>query len=231
MIRIPSTRLWGDLNGTITLLQLSEGNVKELSKLKGHEHSVRALGWDPKRQLLFSGSFDSTAMIWDIGGKKGVTYDLSAHTKKIKTLVHVENGHKLITSGDDRRIICWDLDVERVETPQWNESDTCELCGVPFFWNVAVKINANRQHHCRHCGKALCDKCCRSRARIPKMGFETDVRVCEECHQSIRSEDLTPLARVYDAKHQVMKMYWDEETKQLIKCGRDRLIKIWKFKG
>eukprot|EP01135_Chromosphaera_perkinsii_P000373 Nk52_evm20s78 gene=Nk52_evmTU20s78 len=225
----------GEFNGTITLLQLSEGNVKELSTLTGHTGSVRGLAWDPKRQLLFSGSFDTSAMIWDIGGKKGVTYDLSAHSKKIKALVYVENGNKLLTSGDDQKVICWDIGADRIETPHWNESDTCELCGTPFFWNVAVKLNANRQHHCRHCGKALCDKCCSQRTRIPKMGFELDVRVCGECFTGMRSEssseDMKPLAKVYHAKHQVMKMWWDEETKQLITCGRDRLIKIWKFKG
>eukprot|EP00126_Sphaerothecum_destruens_P007783 Sdes_comp19987_c0_seq1m12591 len=168
-------------------------------------------------------------MIWDIGGKNGVTYDLSAHTKKIKSIIYIESGRKLLTSGDDQRVICWEMDAARVETPPWNESDTCQLCSAPFFWNISVKFNTNRQHHCRHCGRALCDKCSTQTIRIPKMGFETDVRVCRECYASIKSEDLKPLAKVYDVRQQVMKMVWDQETQQLITCGRDRLIKIWKF--
>ena len=30
-----------------------------------------------QRQWLFSGSFDSLIIVWDIGGKKGTAYELS----------------------------------------------------------------------------------------------------------------------------------------------------------
>ncbi|EEC06626.1 WD-repeat protein, putative [Ixodes scapularis] len=46
-----------------------------------------------------------------------------------------------------------------------------------------------RQHHCRKCGKAVCDKCSSNRSRIPIMGYEFDVRVCDECHVIITDDE------------------------------------------
>ena len=41
--------------------------------------SVRCLAWDMDRQLLFSGSFDQSIIVWDIGGKKGTAFELQGH--------------------------------------------------------------------------------------------------------------------------------------------------------
>jgi WD40 repeat protein len=37
---------------------------------------VSSLSWDPEKKFLYSGSHDKTIICWDIGGQKGVTYDL-----------------------------------------------------------------------------------------------------------------------------------------------------------
>lgn len=41
--------------------------------------SVRALAWDPDKRLLFSGSFDESIIIWDIGGNQGTAFELHGH--------------------------------------------------------------------------------------------------------------------------------------------------------
>lgn len=41
--------------------------------------SVRALAWDPEKRLLFSGSFDESIIIWDIGGQQGTAFELHGH--------------------------------------------------------------------------------------------------------------------------------------------------------
>jgi hypothetical protein len=61
-----------------------------------------------------------------------------------------------------------------------------QICKAPFWWNQNAKWNMNRQHHCRACGRALCDACSMSRSVIPKMGFEKPVRVCQACLNSIQ---------------------------------------------
>ena len=41
--------------------------------------SVRALAWDPENRLLFSGSFDESIIVWDIGGQQGTAFELHGH--------------------------------------------------------------------------------------------------------------------------------------------------------
>ena len=52
-----------------------------------------------------------------------------------------------------------------------------------------------RQHHCRSCGKALCEKCSKLRTTIPEQGFEfIPVRCCLGCYESITDSDRIPFA-------------------------------------
>lgn len=41
--------------------------------------SVRSLAWDAESKLLFSGSFDESIIVWDIGGQKGTALELHGH--------------------------------------------------------------------------------------------------------------------------------------------------------
>lgn len=85
------------------------------------------------------------------------------------------------------------MDAKRRENPQWNESDICEYCKKPFFWNVklmwAMKTVGKRQHHCRHCGSAICDDCSKNRSSIPVLGHEFQVRICNQCLNKISDDE------------------------------------------
>lgn len=45
--------------------------------------SIRSLSWDAKKKRLFSGSFDKSIIIWDIGSNAGISYELYAHLGKV----------------------------------------------------------------------------------------------------------------------------------------------------
>lgn len=82
------------------------------------------------------------------------------------------------------------MNAMRKEVCEWVESDICQTCSRPFFWNLRAMMDQRqigiRQHHCRHCGKAICDKCSSNRINIPIMGFEFDVRVCDACYNQLK---------------------------------------------
>lgn len=221
----------GDYSGQITMLKLDVNGLQVITVLKGHSGSVRSLSWDSERQMLFSGSFDRTIIVWDIGGQQGHAYELQGHTNKVTALRYSTSTKQLISGGEDGVLIFWDMTKQRQETPEWVESDLCQLCGRPFFWNLRAMMDQRqlglRQHHCRHCGKAVCEKCSAGRISIPTMGFESAVRVCEPCYNNLRGRDRPSLATFHDAKHAVVFMTVDESTKKLITIGQDRLIKIW----
>lgn len=126
---------------------------------------------------------------------------------------------------------CLNCAVSYLQTPQWVESDTCQQCNKPFFWNFRMmfdlKTMGMRQHHCRNCGKAVCEACSPSRLTIPLLGFESAVRVCMICYNQLKDEDRPAHAILHNSLHSVSAMDLDETRKRMITVGTDRVVKIW----
>lgn len=221
----------GDQAGQITMLKVENNGATLVTVLKGHTGSVRDLFWAAGPQLLFSGSFDQSVIVWDIGGRRGTAYELQGHNNKVTALQFANNTQQLISGGEDSVLVFWEMNAMRKAAPDWVESDTCQTCTKPFFWNLKAMMDQRtlgiRQHHCRNCGKAVCDKCSTNRINIPIMGFEFDVRVCNPCYQQLSATERPSLASFYDAKHSIIGMDLDIERKRLLTVGQDRIIKIW----
>jgi len=61
--------------------------------------------------------------------------------------------------------------------PPWQPDESASSC-------VGCRNNFslfNRRHHCRHCNQVFCGKCCTKNSTIPKLKYNTPVRVCENC--------------------------------------------------
>uniref|UniRef100_A0A1B6CDK1 FYVE-type domain-containing protein n=1 Tax=Clastoptera arizonana TaxID=38151 RepID=A0A1B6CDK1_9HEMI len=221
----------GDYSGVITMLKLDNTGAQVITSLKGHSGSIRTLAWDAVHQHLYSGSFDQSVIVWDIGGQQGTAYELQGHHNKVTALCYAGMRHQLISGGEDSTVVFWDMTANRKETPEWVECDTCQLCRRPFFWNLRAMMDQKqlgiRQHHCRACGGAVCDRCSAKRDTIPQMGFEFQVRVCDPCHIKLKDIDRTSLAIFHDSKHCIVYMDLDEPRKRLLTVGQDRLIKVW----
>uniref|UniRef100_A0A5G2QEU3 WD repeat and FYVE domain containing 1 n=1 Tax=Sus scrofa TaxID=9823 RepID=A0A5G2QEU3_PIG len=205
----------------ITLLKLEQNTCSVITTLKGHEGGIACLWWEPIQRLLFSGASDNSIIMWDIGGRKGRTLLLQGHQ-----CVAVGVGGERIR-GRAR----WRGSLSYREAPQWLESDSCQKCEQPFFWNIKqmwdTKTLGLRQHHCRKCGQAVCGKCSSKRSSYPVMGFEFQVRVCDSCYDSIKDEDRTSLATFHEGKHNISHMSMDVARGLMVTCGTDRVVKIW----
>ncbi|ROJ25388.1 WD repeat and FYVE domain-containing protein 1 [Anabarilius grahami] len=204
----------GDYSGQITLLKLDEQSCSVITTLKGHEGSVAALYWDPVQRWLFSGASDHSVII-----------------EKVQALRYLPLTHQLVSCSADGGITVWNMETTREEAPQWLESDSCQKCEQPFFWNIKqmwdTKTLGLRQHHCRKCGKAICGKCSSKRSTYPIMGFEFQVRMCDDCYDTIKEEDRTPLATFHEGKHNIAHMDMDPSRGLMVTCGSDRVVKIW----
>lgn len=221
----------GDGSGQITLLKLEQNTCSVISTLKGHEGGIATLWWDPLQRLLFSGASDNSIIMWDIGGRKGRTLLLQGHHDKVQSLCYLHLSRQLISCGADGGIVVWNMDAQRTEAPQWQESDSCQNCKQPFFWNFKqmwdTKCLGLRQHHCRKCGNAICGKCSTKRTSYPVMGFEFQVRVCDDCFNTVKDEDQTSLATFHEGKHNIVHMNLDSARGLMVTCGNDRIVKIW----
>uniref|UniRef100_A0A8C6MLL9 WD repeat and FYVE domain containing 1 n=1 Tax=Nothobranchius furzeri TaxID=105023 RepID=A0A8C6MLL9_NOTFU len=217
----------GDFSGQITLLKLEKQTYSTITTLKGHEG---ALWWDPVQRLLFSGASDHSIIMWDIGGRKGRTLLLQGHHERVQALRYLQFTRQLVSCSADGGIAVWNMDTQREEAPQWLDSDSCQKCEQPFFWNIKqmwdTKTLGLRQHHCRKCGKAVCGKCSSKRSTFPIMGFEFPVRVCDACFDTIKEEDRTPLATFHEGKHNIAHMDMDPSRGLMVTCGSDRIVKV-----
>mmetsp|Transcript_5469 Transcript_5469/g.7105 ORF Transcript_5469/g.7105 Transcript_5469/m.7105 type:complete len:213 (+) Transcript_5469:153-791(+) len=118
------------------------------------------------RKLLI----DFSSYIEELGRSKNGLFKFSIHGK-------TEKGES----------ISWDLKVvDEIEYNQWlaclkksckpiwePNTDECRLCNEPF-----TLINA--QHHCRSCGKCVCENCSPKGKTLPNEGM-LPVRVCNIC--------------------------------------------------
>jgi len=173
--------------------------------------------------------------MWDIGGKKGNCYEMNGHDTKLSCLGLAQEASKLFSVDESGHLVCWDLKAKRSMPPPWRESDRCEICDVPFFWNFKViwdrKTLGVRRHHCRICGSSVCGNCCGNTTVFPAMGFEKPARICKTCHKKMQTYpdqfDLTPLAVQSDLRQGVIDMDLDVKTGKLVSVGYDRNIMIW----
>ncbi|KAL0266833.1 UNVERIFIED_CONTAM: hypothetical protein PYX00_009271 [Menopon gallinae] len=62
-----------------------------------------------------------------------------------------------------------------------NEIKHCHGCK-KFFTPVATK------HHCRNCGEGFCEDCSSHNMPVPKYGWDTPVRVCNNCYNESNNE-------------------------------------------
>jgi len=225
----------GDYSGKFTVCHLSENGVKLINVLKGHNGSIQSLNWDGTQGWLYSGSYDSSVFVWDIGGRRGTVYELNGHRNKVNTVHYVPSAKSLLSTGEDSNLVIWNMSVYRNESADWAESDVCQLCNRPFYWNFKAMYDQKqiglRQHHCRKCGKAVCDSCSTKKCPLPIKGHEFPVRVCENCYINVTEDEKKSLARFYDMKHCVRYMSYDENRKLMLTIGPDHIIKVWSMKG
>lgn len=127
----------GDVNGNIQFFKISADNKCQLiTTLSGHTGGVQTLLWDSEAEWLLSGSFDTSVVVWDIGAHQGIAVELNGHTDRIIGIFYEKSRQTLFTYSADGQMGLWPMNVKRSETPKWLESDNCQICHLPFFWNI-----------------------------------------------------------------------------------------------
>ena len=88
-----------------TVCKLEQNGVKFINTLKGHSGSIQCLAWDGVKNWLYSGSYDASVFVWDIGGRRGTVYELHGHRSKVTSLVYSPTHSRLVSAGEDRRLV------------------------------------------------------------------------------------------------------------------------------
>jgi len=216
----------------IKIEQDGECQLKFITILRGHSGSIRSLIWDEEKQLLLSCSADKSIFIWAIGEGKGQAIQLNAHGERINDIAYCAAERKLFSFGADKKLIIWNLRTERQQTALWAESNECQICQGPFFWNVQKlwqEKNAifKRQHHCRRCGQAVCGECSPDLSILPMYGYEYPVRLCHTCYQDLSEEELCSSTQSHNILINPSCVDFDYSKKLLAVGCADNVIRLY----
>jgi WD40 repeat protein len=101
-----------DGKGQITLWDIAQPSAPLSDVRQVHTGPVKTVAINPAGNLLASGSFDMTIILWDVSdpaspGIQGIP--LQGHSSFVESVAFSRDGNTLVSGGDDQRIILWDV--------------------------------------------------------------------------------------------------------------------------
>uniref|UniRef100_A0A1I7T965 phosphatidylinositol-3,5-bisphosphate 3-phosphatase n=1 Tax=Caenorhabditis tropicalis TaxID=1561998 RepID=A0A1I7T965_9PELO len=96
----------------------------------------------------------------------------------IESTDHLERAMSDVSMVDSR-----ELPNFRPNTTWEAESKDCGICRKEF--NKMSVYQEDRQHHCRNCGKVVCEDCSKHRFAVVEEGQSVQKRVCNRCYDSM----------------------------------------------
>lgn len=218
----------------------------DVTTLEGHSSEVFVCAWNPKRNLLASGSGDSTARIWQIpDGRCGRTSMKNLDkpvvlkhvnkslekSKDVTTLDWNSEGTHLATGSYDGQARIWTVDgiqtctLSKHKGPifslKWNKMGTHLLSGsvdrTVVVWDV--ETGEAKQQYELHSAPTL-DVDWRNNTSFASCSTDKTIQVCE-------LGNAEPLRSFKGHKDEVNAIKWDPSGKLLASCSDDCTTKIW----
>ena len=94
---------------------------------------------------------------------------------------------------------------------EWASDASTTNC---FLTDVKFGV-VQRKHHCRYCGQIFVAEVCKRTAKIPSMGFDTPVRVCDVCFDQIQRGDPVCVAKQVALLRSQSEAQWQQGAKVL----------------
>lgn len=126
-----------------------------------------------------------------------IKYKIEKRTMKLKVRVSGTDCLWKIEAQNAKSFMDWKEALMFSKRPCWLLSPICQICSRKFGTFF-------RAHHCRYCGKAVCDHCSKLEAKIEIYGYKHPQRICSPCARRlvIENETLMKSARLKRASTQ-----------------------------
>lgn len=87
-------------------------SAKLHQSLQGHEKGILSFAWHPvKRSILFSGSYDGTIRMWDLGSARCLKI-FRGHTGGVRTISIDGSASFMYSGSSDHTLKMWDLEMQ-----------------------------------------------------------------------------------------------------------------------
>jgi hypothetical protein len=103
-----------------------------------------------------------------------VKYKIERLSMKLRVRMSGKDCIWKIEARNIKSIIEWKEALMLSKRPHWILSPVCQNCTRKFSTFL-------RCHHCRYCGKAVCDQCSKLETKIEIYGYKYPERICNPC--------------------------------------------------
>ncbi len=117
---------------TVCLWDAAEG-TQVMEPLRGHDRMVSSLVLNTTATLLFSASWDTTIIIWDLdiaGRKATVRHTLQGHTGAVRSISLCPDERLIVSGSNDHTVRVWE--VATGQQVRVLEGHTCNLLSVAW---------------------------------------------------------------------------------------------------
>ena len=182
------------------------------SSFEGHKGDVKMVKFSPREDILFSCSFDETIKIWDYDFSNDdyiLINTLKNHCGTVWWIEFNKNGNKFFTCSDDKSVIMWNIDFN------------CEEGKNPYE-NI-IKLSVIENLHRR---PIYCCVLSRDEKYVFTGSNDGDIGIIE-----VKGEKMSLVNKEKYAHEQynVNCICVNKNGNEIISCGDDCCIKIWKF--
>lgn len=234
--RIDKTKKLTELNGSMN------SNALSMRILSGHKKEVLSCSWNPQKNVLVSGSNDSTARIWQIPANfddkdkvQSITSSILTHgegsKKYVTTIEWNHNGSFLASGSYEGETRVWSSKGELVHTfhfhngpvfaIRWNKSSSL-LLSVGFDKTVCLwdsKLKVQKQKVELHDGPIL-DASWKNDRTFATCSSDKTIRITDvgetKAHLTLKGHT-----------NEINTVKWDPSGKFLASCSDDFSVKIW----
>ena len=132
-------------NNTIRTSSLASPTMK----LSGHKGSIYTLAYDPLGEVLCSGSFDSTCLLWNASGNCENFNVLSGHKNAILDVTFTNNGEQVITASADYNLGVYDVRTGERRKRFMGHKGIVNAVGVSKDGSPCLAASASDDRTCR----------------------------------------------------------------------------------
>lgn len=134
--------------------------------------------------------FSRELKLLDTLPSQDTTGSSSAHPSPISAVCIDNLAGKIYTGDQQGYVLAWTRpDVAGRSNDHWVKDShvaSCMECKVRFTFS-------ERRHHCRKCGRVVCNTCSSFESAIPNLSIHRPVRVCKQCYAELRQHKNTAL--------------------------------------
>jgi len=103
---------WGlkeDRQSQSALLSVQQQNPWLSTMFRGHSKDVKGIAFSPDGNVLASGSWDNTIILWDIANRTPIGPPLTGHGGEVNSVAFSPDGNTLASGSSDSTIILWNV--------------------------------------------------------------------------------------------------------------------------